>query len=256
MTLFGMKYFVYLSTQISTWQNRVLLEAQCHSLDFVLRICVNMDQWLDACVSMERAMTAIQGAAFMKAKSKQLAKRLVVVVFILIISTSIHDPIHRRIFEEKNDYDDGKIRISCIVECSPTVETYDRVVNTLNFFVPFLINFISSLILIAKKTQQKVRFNKDQNSKAVFGKQIVGHQRLLIAPVVLFLLALPRLVLSYSKICMNSAKDSWLFLSGYFLSFIPTMITFLIFVLPSEFYTKECKKFFRKRLNSISPLSQ
>ncbi|UJR11980.1 hypothetical protein I4U23_016158 [Adineta vaga] len=60
--------------------------------------------------------------------------------------------------------------------------------------------------------------------------------------MVLCLLALPRLILSYLSKCMNSTRDSWLFLCGYFIPFISPMITFLIFVIPSEFYRKEYRK--------------
>jgi hypothetical protein len=38
-----------------------------------------------------------------------------------------------------------------------------------------------------------------------------------------------------SGIC-DTTQDSWLLFIGYFLSFIPSMLTLIIFVLPSEFY--------------------
>ncbi|CAF1251589.1 unnamed protein product [Adineta ricciae] len=243
MILFGLKYFIYLSTQISTPSNRLFLQIQCHSLDFLLRICLNMDQWLNACVSMERAMATIQGVRFEKKKSKQLAKKLIVLFFLFTVSTSIHDPIYRHLFEEENDNDENKKRIWCIVKYSSSLQIYNRVMNTFHFFVPFLINFLSAAILITKKSCQKLRFsNKDKKYQDLLHDQIREHRRLLIAPIVLFLLALPRLILSYVSKCMNSTKDSYVFLGGYFITFIPTMITLLIFVLPSKFYMNEYQK--------------
>ncbi|UJR17276.1 hypothetical protein I4U23_004170 [Adineta vaga] len=92
----------------------------------------------------------------------------------------------------------------------------------------------------------------------VLRKQFREHQHLLIAPVVLFILALPRLILSYLSKCMNSTKDAWLFLCGYFISFIPSMIIFIIFILPSDFYTKEFRKSMKRYRNlfrqRISPI--
>jgi hypothetical protein len=41
---------------------------------------------------------------------------------------------------------------------------------------------------------------------------------------------------------MKSADDAWLYLIGYFISFIPSMINSIVFILPSEFYRKECQK--------------
>jgi hypothetical protein len=41
---------------------------------------------------------------------------------------------------------------------------------------------------------------------------------------------------------MKSVNDSWLFLVGYFISFIPSILTFVIFVLPSKLYKKQFQK--------------
>ncbi|CAF1434089.1 unnamed protein product [Adineta steineri] len=251
--LFGMKYFIYLSTQISTPSNQSFLKFQCYSFDFLLRICLNMDQWLNACVSMERAFTVIQDIQFVKKKSKQLAKKVIIILFILITLTSIHDPIHRRLFEEEdNDNENGK-RIWCIVNFSSKLRTYNRIVNTFLFFIPFLINLISSIIIITKTSRRQSRLRKYRSYKVMLYEQIRNHQHLFVAPVVLFALALPRLILSYASKCMNSSKDSWIFLSGYFISFIPPMIIFFIFVLPSKYYRNEYKKILMKRSNIIYP---
>jgi hypothetical protein len=41
---------------------------------------------------------------------------------------------------------------------------------------------------------------------------------------------------------MKSVNDSWLFLFGYFISFIPPILTFVIFILPSKLYKKQFQK--------------
>ncbi|CAF1500164.1 unnamed protein product [Adineta ricciae] len=242
MIFLGLKYFIYLSIQMSTLSNRIFLQIQCYSLDFLLQICLNMDQWLNACVSIERAITVIQGIRFVKKKSKQLAKKVVTGLLILIVLTSLHDPIYRRLFEEKNEIDEEKKRIWCIVKYSPKLQIYTRVVNTFHFFVPFLLNLISSVLLIIETSRQKLRLSRDQTPKEVLHEQIREHQHLLIAPIVLFLLALPRLILSYISKCMSSSKDSYLFLSAYFISFLPAMMIVFIFILPSKFYRNEYQK--------------
>ncbi|CAF1400674.1 unnamed protein product [Adineta ricciae] len=253
---FGLKYFIYLSSQISPPINRSFLRVECYSLDFLLRICLNMDQWLNACVAMERAMTAIQGVQFVKKKSKELAKKVIGVVLVFIILTSIHDPIHRELFEEEDNDDENKKRIWCIVNYSSNLQTYNRFVNSFLFFIPLLINLISTIILIMKKSRQKSNLKKHQPYTTMLCEQIFRHKHLLTAPTILFFLALPRLILLYVSKCMDSSKDSWIFLSGYFVSFIPPMITFLIFVLPSDFYRTEYKKTIASRSNVVYPFSQ
>ncbi|CAF1443748.1 unnamed protein product, partial [Adineta ricciae] len=195
MIIFGLKYFVYLSTQISVPSNDLFLRIQCYSLDFLLRICLIMDQYLNACVALERAITIVRSVHFDKSKSKRLAKKIVIILFIVIISTSIHDPIYRRLFGEVEN--DDKKRIWCTVKYSTNLQIYNRIINTFHFFVPFLINFISSIILITKKSQLQFHRQKDRSYKNIVYREIQHHQHLLIAPVVLCLLALPRLIISY-----------------------------------------------------------
>ncbi|CAF4208571.1 unnamed protein product [Adineta steineri] len=77
-------------------------------------------------------------------------------------------------------------------------------------------------------------------------KQLRRYNHLLIAPFVLVVLALPRLIISFASGCMKSGQDSWLFLTGYFISFIPSTITFVVFVLPSKIYRQEFIKSIKK----------
>ena len=62
-----------------------------------------MDQWLSACVAIERAIASIQGIHFNKQKSKQMAKYIIFSLLLLIIITNIHDPIHRRLIDDNNN---------------------------------------------------------------------------------------------------------------------------------------------------------
>jgi uncharacterized membrane protein len=70
-------------------------------------------------------------------------------------------------------------------------------------------------------------------------EQFQQHKHLLTAPVILVILALPRLIIAFASKCMKSSDDSWLFAVGYFISFLPPMLTFVIFIVPSKFYKKE-----------------
>jgi hypothetical protein len=59
-------------------------------MNFLLRVCLHIDQWLNACIAIERVYTVIKATRFDKQNSKNTAK----FVIIIIIGTSIHDPIH------------------------------------------------------------------------------------------------------------------------------------------------------------------
>ena len=46
-----------------------------------------MDKWLNACISMERAFTTIKGTQFNKKKSRQMAKRFMLLVSVVSVCT-------------------------------------------------------------------------------------------------------------------------------------------------------------------------
>jgi hypothetical protein len=105
-----------------------------------------------------------------------------------------------------------------------------------------MINLISSNILITKKSRQQSKIHKQRAYKEILIEQLKENKHLLTAPIVLFVLALPRLILTFVSKCMKSSNDVWLFLVGYFISFVPPMLTFIVFILPSKFYKKEFHK--------------
>jgi hypothetical protein len=243
--IFGLKFWILYLAQIESISNRTFLSFQCHSIDFLLRICLNMDQWLNACVAMERAIIAKKGHHFKKKKSKQAAKFVILILLIVIVGTSIHDPLYRDLIVEENDDNDEK-RIWCIVTYPPRLQIYNSVVHIFHFFGPFMINLISAVMLITKKSRQQSNLQTHRTYKELLRKQFRQHKHLFAAPVLLVILALPRLIISFVSKCMKSANDSWIYLVGYFISFIPSILTFLVFILPSKFYKKQFR-------NSVAP---
>jgi hypothetical protein len=259
MIMFGLKFLILLLAQMTIISNKSFLSFQCHSIDFILRVCLCMGQWLSACVACERAITVMKGTRFVKKKSKKAAKIVMIILLIVIIGTCIHDPIYRHLDEEESNDDDKIKRTWCIVRYRPTLQVYDYIIHTFHFFGPFLINLISSVILIIKKSRQQSNVQTHRTYKEVLREQFRQHRNLLTGPIVLVILALPRLIITFVSKCMESTGDSWLFLVGYFVSFIPPMLTFIVFVLPSEFYRKEFRKtvqqfrtFIQRRLHLIS----
>ncbi|CAF4370897.1 unnamed protein product [Rotaria sp. Silwood2] len=239
MILFGLKFWILILSQMAFISNRTFLHIQCISLDFLLQLCRNMDQWLNACVAIERAFTIIKGTSFQKKKSKQAAKIIIVTLIIFIISTSVYDPFYRRLIDEEND---SEMRTWCIITYSTSLQVFNSMMHTFHFFAPFVINLISAFILITKKSHQQSNFQTNRTYNQLLREQFHEHKKLFIAPVILVILALPRLIISFVSKCMKSTSDSWLFLIGYFISFIPSMLTFVIYILPSNFYKEQFHK--------------
>ncbi|CAF2574165.1 unnamed protein product [Rotaria sp. Silwood2] len=248
MIMFALKFSILIIAQMTYIANRLFLQLQCISIDFLLRIGLNMDQWLSACIAVERTVTAIKGASFDKKKSKQMAKYMILILLILNISTTIQDPIHRHLI---HDDDNSEKRIWCIVSYSSSLQTFNTAMNIFHFLTPFIINLISSLLIIVMTARQRTAIQTHKSYRKILYKQFAAHNHLIISSIVLVILAIPRLIISLMSSCMKSINDPWLFLIGYFISFMPSMLTFVVFVLPSKSYKEEFWKAYARYKNSI-----
>jgi hypothetical protein len=248
MTIFALKFWLLVLSQMATITNRSFLHVQCKSMDFLLRICLGMDQWLTACVAIERVITVVQGVHFDKKKSKQTAKWIVFVVVLFTVSSVIQEAIYRRLID---DNDDDEKRTWCIITYSQGLQVFNSIVHIFHVAAPCLINLISAVIIIKVIAQQRAIIHIHQTYKKHLSEQFQQNKHLLIAPCVLIILAVPRLVLAFTSGCMKSTRNPWLFLIGYFISFIPSLVTFITFVLPSETYKREFKKSYEQYRKAI-----
>ena len=246
MIMFTLKFWLLISIQIGYITNRSLMFFQCLSLDFLLRICLNMDQWLNACVAMERAVTALKGIDFNGTKSREAVKYTLAVLVIAIISTTVHDPIYRRLIDEKSNSEEGE-RTWCIVSYPSRLRGFDSVVNMTHFLGPFIINLISGVIIIWRNARHRRHVQNRRRFLDLLLEQVRFHSHLLMAPFLIVLLAFPRLLIGIFANCMQSTKQSWLYLSGYFIAFTVPMLTFVLYVLPSRVYKNEFYKTVRHR---------
>ncbi|CAF0862040.1 unnamed protein product [Adineta ricciae] len=257
MIIFTVKFSILFIAQQTYMTNRLFLSSQCIAIDFLLRIGIHMDQWLNACVAMERTMTTIQESRFKREKSKQMAKYMIGSLFLLVISTTIHDPFYRRLIDDSND-ENEKHRIWCVVTYPTNVRMYSSMINIFHFITPFLINLFSTMIMIRILVRRRARLRPHETYQRLLSEQFRQHLHLLLAPLLLIILAIPRLIISFVWGCMESNNDSWIYLIGYFISFIPPIITFIVFVLPSNLYKREFYKHIQhyrlKIRNRIQPI--
>ena len=247
--ILAVKITILLLSQMSIINNRQFLNIQCYSIDYLLQVCLNLDKWLNACIAIERAANIMKGIHFDQNKSKFMAKIMIAILIVLVTSSTIYDPIHRRIVDD--DSNDEQKRIWCIASYSSELLILNQLIHMIHFFTPFLMNIISVVIIIGLLAKQQQTIENDQSDHQSLWIQIKKHRHLLIAPFVLVILSLPRLIISFVGGCMKSESSPWLYLIGYLISFIPPMLTFIIFVLPSNLYKKEFEKSLKKYRKTI-----
>ncbi|UJR17119.1 hypothetical protein I4U23_004015 [Adineta vaga] len=237
-----LKFSFLLIIQMNFVSNRTFYYIQCLSIDFILRSLVCTTDWLSAFVALERAINAMMGVTFNKMKSKQMAKRIIWLILIFSSISFMYDPLHRDL-----STDEEEEHTWCVTKYSSTMRIIDRIMNIFHFSIPFLINLLSAIVIIFTVARTRSQSQKTKSYEEHLCSQIQYHKHLLISPFLLILLAIPRLIISFVSSCMQSARNAWFYLFGYFISFIPSMLAFEIFVLPSEMYRKEFKKWTSRR---------
>ena len=231
ITTLAIKIVLLIVSHMGLITRRSLLFGHCIVMDFLVRVLLNVGDWLSACVCVERALTVHKGINFDPAKSRRTSKFVIGFVYLLVILTTLHEPMHRRLADDEEEQ-----RTWCVVDYSPFLGVFNFVVLVFHFLVPFLINIIFSLLIMILAARRRSTVQQKSTKLQHLRNQFQQHKNLLISPCVLILLAVPRLIMSFTPGCMSSSRDSSFFLTGYFLSFIPPSLVFFVFVLPSESY--------------------
>jgi hypothetical protein len=242
ISIFTIKYWQLVLFQMNSITNRSFIHFSCLLTDMLLKVFLCSVDWLNACVAIERALTAIQGVSFNKEKSRSMAKCIIPIVLLLIIVSYIHDPISRQLF-----HDEDEQRTWCTVNYSLKLKGYDTFINLFHFLTPFIINFVSALIIIIQVFRTRAKSQANVTRQSLLFAQIKRHKHLLISPCITILLVLPRLIISVTSRCMESPRDPWLLLTGYYISSVPPLLISVIFILPSEKYTDEFLTVIRRK---------
>jgi hypothetical protein len=217
---------------------------------------------LNSCVAIERSVSVFKGVAFDQRKSRRMARLVLIILPILIMMTIIHEPFHRDLFEYKTerykliDYEiwrnltienrteeyEIENHVLCITRYSRFMQDYNTMILFFHLIAPFMLNFLSALYIIFGNSRRRSTAQTKQTYKEHLRQQFNEHKHLIISSIILLILALPRLIIAFVSGCVNPSDNLWLYLSGYLISFIPSILIFVIYVPPSELYKEKFKE--------------
>ena len=232
-----MKFWFFVLTQMNSSVSWSILRGSCISLEFILKACLYMDNWFNACVAIERAINVYKGINFNKMLSKRVAPWVIVILSILILASIIHEPLYRDLYEDKHEQ-----RFWCVFRYVPSVQIYNTIIILIHFIGPFCINIFSALFIITGGARRRSIIQKRLTYRQHLRQQFKEHKNLIISPMILVVLGMPGLIISMSSACVKISYSSWFYLWSYLLSFIPSMTIFIVFVLPSKFYKEQFKE--------------
>ncbi|CAF4010671.1 unnamed protein product, partial [Adineta steineri] len=79
----NIKLWFLILSQMNIITSRSFLWFNCHSIEYLLRLLLATNDWLHACVTVERFLVVYLGIRFDKPNSKKYAKRMIWVIVLL-----------------------------------------------------------------------------------------------------------------------------------------------------------------------------
>ena len=213
----------------------------CILLEYFLKSLPAVVDWVNMFVTAERLWIARHQTNLNKAKSRRIAKIVILLTSFLVMASLIHDPFHRTsLVDPRLDF--GR-RAWCVVQYErKSIRLYNMVVNLLHCLIPFTVGLICTIFILINFAQTKAKA-KRQTFNSVFTEQLLNFRHWIISPIVLFILALPRIIFSLTFTCISKEShwEIYILIISYFIAFLPQMGAFIIFVLPSQAFMNELR---------------
>jgi hypothetical protein len=201
-TVFTLRFWLLIFSQLSIIANRRFPIINCISIEFVLRSLPTIGDWLSACVTVERALTAVtMGIKFNTNKSKKFARWVIIGVVFFTLLSILHDPIHRELIDDVDEQ-----RTLCVVRYSSAMKIFDATIHLFHFVIPFSINLISAIVIIVALARTHSSARTQQTYAKHLKNELQTQKHLIISPIILIILAVPRLVISFLSGCMKSPR--------------------------------------------------
>ncbi|CAF1562161.1 unnamed protein product [Adineta ricciae] len=258
ITIFTIKFWFVVITQMGMFIRPSILDGGCKSIEPILKLLFYWDTWLNACVAVERGVNVYKGVNFDKEKSKRFARWIIFILPIVIVGTIIHEPFYRHVFKheiKERSLFDGTTRPKeivkdiytwCLTSYPQSVQDYNTAILFIHLLGPFLANLFSALFIIIGSARRRAKAQRRHTYRQHLRDQWNEHKQLIVSPVGLLLLSAPRLIIALLSGCTDVSGHLWLYVCGYFVSFTPSLMIFVVFVLPSNSYRIAFKEsFFR-----------
>ncbi|CAF1121715.1 unnamed protein product [Adineta ricciae] len=229
-----LKFWFVLLTQMNVATNYTVLRYGCLLIEPLLRIFSWMNNWLNATISIERAVTVWKGIYFSKSASIYAARRIVIFLPLVVMSSNMYESVSRDLF-----HDVEEDRFWCFTLYSSSLYIYTTIVLFIHLMVPFFINIVTALYVIYTIARQRATTRTHKTRYQHFKEQLCQQKHLIISPIMLIVLTFPLVIISLLFRCVKASQSSLLYIFSYYMSFIPSTLIFVIYVLPSPLYKKE-----------------
>jgi hypothetical protein len=206
-------WFLFHSYQDSTGLRNVL-KGNCFGIEPLLKLFLYIDTWLNACVAIERTVTAIRGGGFNKQLSRKIAVWIIAILALTIIGLFIPQAIYLYIFD-----DEMEERSWCVVTYVKWLATYSSTLIFVHYFAPLAINIFSIICIMIITALRRGKSQRNHSFCVHLRSRLIKNKHILISSAIIICLTLPHLIISIILDCQKSSHLFWFYLIGYYLSF-------------------------------------
>jgi hypothetical protein len=269
---------IHLSVSITGLQSHPIVDnILCKILNYLLICFTRIAYWLVSFVATERVYTVVflKGQWL---KKPYVAQRLIVLMFFIVFGSGAYELVFVRSFPFNDDGDISMCVIEFPMTSRLNWMLIHRIVSIIHSMLPLLINLCCTftMIYIITKTKLNIRRpdhegtdmtppgntdtveaedngNKNLKTKETRhrlyvlrdvisdNKEIISRPTITLIPSIFSLFSLPLFIISFSLGCRNIENHPirYALIVFNFVSFIPQIITFFLYVYPSSLYFNE-----------------
>ncbi len=216
----------------------------CKVISYLLSVFTRITYWLTSFVAIERLYVFLFPTS-VTVKNPRLALGLSIFAILAVSGMHVHEVLH---YTAIVDPSNKSVNVTlCITSCpQSSVSMYNRVNVLVHYFIPFLIQVISIMVVVVQTACSRAQSSGSRRQTVVnlFKKQFKTQKEYYLTPIIIVLSSLPQAILSFSYAC-TEFKQLWqryTLVTVYFLSYLPQMIGFILYVLPSTTYSEEFRQ--------------
>jgi len=238
LILLFLRFLYMIIIQMYIVNNFLLIKISCILLEYSIRLIPSLFDWLTVCISIERAYTVIKDIQFTKVialKTLKFSRWIILIVFLLNILTTFHRSFHLVLVDQLTLNDEPQGHPYCVLDFASTSwNIYEKIINICHLIIPFILNLFSVISFILYKTKFELTSatRKKQDTRLVIMKeQLLKYKLLIISPIVILILEIPRFVLIFTLACIKYPWERYTHLAGYITSFLPLLGVAFIYIL-------------------------
>jgi hypothetical protein len=208
----------------------------CRAVSYSLSVFTRSTYWLTSWISLDRLLIIIfPTSSFLK--NARLAMIRIVITLVIIFGVHVHETIYYTTIKDLST-----ASLICVTNFDTVfISTYNRVWTLIHYICPFVIQIISITLLIFLATRSRSKAAGEKTSFVqILKKQFLSQKELCVTPTIFIVCALPQMILTFSFACTQlSDWQRHALLVSYIFSYMPQVLGFILYVIPSSSYMKE-----------------